>query len=155
MAWSSDNTRVASVNANGEVVAVGPGTATITAEADAARASATVTVEALPARVAIEAIIAEYGRAVAARDIGAVRAAFPGISQSEVGTMENTFSGVDEIRTTMTVQSVDEAVDEATAVVSSVWTFVLDGRATEARNDFTAVFRLVDGRWRFMERRVR
>lgn len=156
--WVSTNPAVATVNADGEVVATAAGSTNVIATSEGARAEATVVVAAarIDARTAIETAIADYARALSARDIGAVRAAYPGIRQSEVSTMENTFAGVDELRASLSVLSVEEVGDRATAVVSSTWVFIVSGRSPQTvQNDFNAIFQRSGGEWRFMERVAR
>jgi ketosteroid isomerase-like protein len=126
---------------------------TASIEGFSARSSVTVEAAQVDAQTAIRSIIADYARALTARDVDAVRRAYPGLTQQDAVQLRNTFAGTESLEAVLAVQSLDDRGDAATAQVAGTYRFVAGGRRSELPVRFTAIFERVAGSWRFIERR--
>jgi len=74
-------------------------------------------------RVAIEAVIAAYGRALETRDIGKVRLAYPGLTAAQQQGWEDLFRAARTLKASLTVSALDVRGSVADATVSGIYEF--------------------------------
>jgi len=136
IAWTSASPQVASVDAEGLVTGHSPGTTVITATAAGHQASASVTVVAPgpteeEIRAEIVKTIRAYAAALEAKDVGAVRRIYPGMTSERDQQLRQSLPNLKGLRISLNVVDVQPGGDVATAVVTGVWDFTLDGKKTE------------------------
>jgi len=136
IAWSSASPQVATVNAEGMVTAHSPGTTVITATAAGHQASASVTVVAPgpteeEVRAEIVKTIRAYAAALEAKDVAAVRRIYPGMTSERDQQLRQSLPNLKGLKVSLNVIDVQPSGDEATAIVTGVWNFTLDGKKTE------------------------
>ncbi len=148
VSWTSANPSVAAVSDRGEVSATGPGETTITASAGERFAAATVRVApaTVAARAAVPDLIAAYARALESHDIEQVRQAYPGVTQQQESAVRTSLPNLQSA--TLSVESVDEQGDVATAMVRGEYVFVFDGRRQVTPVSFRATFERAGTGWR-------
>jgi serine/threonine protein kinase len=147
VSWTSANPSVASVSDRGEVVAAAPGQTTITASAGERSATVGVSVAAaaVEARAAIPDLIAAYARALESRDIAQVRQAYPRMTQQQESAFRTSLPNLQTAR--LTVESIDDQGDVATAMVRGEYVFVFDGRQQASPVSFRATFERAGTGW--------
>jgi len=74
-------------------------------------------------RVAIESVIAAYGRALETRDIGKVRLAYPGLTAAQQQGWEDLFRAARTLKASLTVSALDVRGSVADATVSAIYEF--------------------------------
>ncbi len=74
-------------------------------------------------RVAIESVIAAYGRALETRDIGKVRLAYPGLTAAQQQGWEDLFRAARTLKASLTVSALDVRGSVADATVSGIYEF--------------------------------
>jgi len=155
LAWSSSDPSVARVSSEGAVAAGRPGRATITATAEGIRTTADVVVEAAPLSTAdaVREVIAQYARALESRDINQVRTAYPGLTGDQEQALVGALAFMEGLRAELSVDSVDDQGDTATARVSGTYFFSADGRAQQAPISFDATFERIANEWRLTSTR--
>ena len=148
IAWTSANTQVATVDAEGMVTAHSPGTTMITATAAGHQASASVTVVApgpteAETRAEISKTIRAYAAALEAKDVAAVRRVYPGMTSERDQQLRQSLPNFKGLKVTLNVVDVQLGGTEATAIVAGAWDFVLDGKKTDlpANNTYTLAHR--------------
>ena len=155
--WFSGDATVATVGADGTLVAAGPGSTTVTVSADGATASLRVTVEAAPidTRTAIEEVLAVYERALESRDIEQVRRVNPGLAGAQERQTAQAMAFMLDLDVELTVESLSEQGDRATAEVNAIYRFVNadTNRRQESPTRFTATFERIATGWRMLSAR--
>jgi ketosteroid isomerase-like protein len=107
-------------------------------------------------RAAVEELVDAYARALESGDIDAVRAAYPGITAGQARDLDNALAVMEELRVDLSVQSLDEQGDQATAVVAGTYSYVnaSNGRREQPAVSFIATFeRAATGAWRLLQTR--
>jgi Protein kinase domain/Bacterial Ig-like domain (group 2)/zinc-ribbon domain len=150
VAWRSSNSSAATVGPSGQVTAAGPGQATITATAVGVSANATVTVT-VDTRTAIEGLVAAYARALESKDINEVRKAYPGMTAQQEAAFRQSLPATEQAR--LTVQSIEDNGDVATAQVTGTYVFLNGRRRDTVPASFQATFERVNGAWRLTQTR--
>jgi hypothetical protein len=151
--WTSGDVTVATVGADGEVIAVSAGRTRLTAAVGGVDGSAGVSVEAAPvdARTAIEELLADYEQALESRDIAQVRRVNQGLTAEQAEGLESILPFARDLEVDLTILSWNEAGATATAQVQNAWRFV-DSRAGRQTisNELTATFERVGAGWRMV-----
>jgi hypothetical protein len=88
-------------------------------------------------RVEIQALIADYARALESRDLNEIRRAYPGLTPAEQTTFSQFFASVSDLKAELTISRLVMAGASADAMVNGVYEYheVKTGRA---RRDATA-----------------
>ena len=155
VAWRSDNEDVARVDRDGEVEGRSTGLANVIASSGGEETTVVVTVEAAPVdtRTAIDDLIENYARALESGDIDAVRRAYPGLTDEQEQQLGQALAFMQDLRADLSVESLDDQGDVATAEVTGTYEYVTNGRQEQAPITFRAVFeRAADG-WRMIQTR--
>jgi hypothetical protein len=115
----------------------------------AAAPSTTATVDARPA---IEAVIDEYARAIASRDVAAVRRVYPGLTAAQQQAWEQFFRSTDQIQANLSVASMDQSGSTADVNVTGGFDYLLRGsnRHEHRAVSFRSTFRRENGAWRMV-----
>lgn len=93
-------------------------------------------------------VVARYARAISARDLGAVRAAYPGISGAQERNWERFFASVRELRASFTLGNLDVAGATAEGRLNGTYEFVTSaGQRERSPVSFQASFRRGDAGW--------
>jgi serine/threonine-protein kinase len=99
--------------------------------------------------VEIDAVVANYARAIDTRDIGEVRRAYPGATQQQLDGFGEFFKTLRTIRTHFSVGSLDIRGDAADAKLSGTYDYVTTSGKNEQQSvTFQASFRHDGGAWR-------
>jgi hypothetical protein len=150
--WTSGDATVATVSADGEVIAVGAGRTRLTAAVEGVESSAAVSVEAAPvdARTAIEDLIGAYARALESGDIGEVRRVNTGMTEQQARETAGALRYMQDLAVDLRVASFEDHGDTATANVVGTYRFVTadSGRRQELPVTFTANFERYVAGWR-------
>ena len=102
------------------------------------------------ARSVIEAIIDEYARAIASRDVAAVRRVYPGLTAAQQRAWEQFFQSTDQIQADLSVASMEQSGTSADVSVAGSFDYVLRGsdRREHRAVFFRSTFRKEGGAWR-------
>ena len=150
--WTSGDVTVATVSADGEVIAVSGGRTRLTAAVGEVDASVGVSVEAAPvdARTAIDDLIAAYARALESGDIGEVRRVNTGMTEQEARQTGSALQYMQDLAVDLRVESFEDHGDTATANVVGTYRFVTadSGRRQELPVRFAANFQRSPAGWR-------
>ena len=129
--WSTSDGRVATASATGLVRAVAAGPATITATSEDRSATAAITVNepvvAVDPRVLIEQTIQDYAHALEAKDIDAVRAAYPGLPSDREQQLRDALPAMNDLRVRLSLGSIDIDGSRAFVDVTGQWLFNAGG----------------------------
>jgi serine/threonine protein kinase len=104
------------------------------------------------ARPAIEAIIGEYARAIASRDVAAVRRVYPGLTAQQQRAWEQFFQSTEQIQANLSIASVEQSGASADVTVSGSFDYVLRGsnRRESRPVFFRSTFRREGDVWRMV-----
>jgi hypothetical protein len=104
------------------------------------------------ARSAIEAVIDEYARAIASRDVAAVRRVYRGLTPAQQRAWEQFFQSTDQIQADLSIASLEQSGLNADVSVAGTFDYVL--RGTDRREHRTVFFRSAfkreNGTWRMV-----
>lgn len=104
-----------------------------------------------PLATAIAAVVAEYARAIDARDLAAIRAVYPTITEDQQRGFQRFFQSVRSVNARLTASSPQGDGNTATARVSGAYDYVdSNGRTQREAVSFTATFRRDGARWRIV-----
>lgn len=152
IAWASEDERIATVDADGQIRGVAPGRTRVVASSGDRTASVDVVVLEAPLSAA-ERIIEEYAAALESRDINQVRRVHTGLSSDDEATLRNALPAMNNLQANLTIASFDlESDTRATALVTGSYVFDAGGRQ-EAPQSFTAVFERSGATWRLVSTR--
>jgi hypothetical protein len=115
-----------------------------------AASNATGTAAANPTSAAeeIDALVARYARAIEARDVGAVRAAYAGLTPVQERNFARFFASVRTLRAAFTVRGLDVARTTAEARLDGVYEFTTQsGEHQRTPVTFQASLRRDGGAW--------
>lgn len=98
----------------------------------------------------IRALFAEYGAAIEARSLDAIRRTYPGLLPDQAREWEDFFRGVNDVQVELNVTALEIAGDAAEARLAGVYVFTDPGtRRTQRENvAFQASLRREGRRWR-------
>ena len=104
------------------------------------------------ARPAIEAIIGEYARAIASRDVAAVRRVYPGLTAQQQRAWEQFFQSTEQIQANLSIASVELSGASADVSVSGSFDYVLRGSDRRERRPvfFRSTFKREGDAWRMV-----
>jgi serine/threonine-protein kinase len=131
-------------------------------QAPAVPSSPTVTLKAPPAATTlapppanpsadVAAAVAAYARAIESRDIGAVRRAYPGMSDEQQRGFEQFFAAARSLKVSFEVSGVDVSGPTAEANLVGAYDYVADGKTEHQPVSFRAALRRdAGGTWRLM-----
>ena len=105
------------------------------------------------ARPAIEAVVDEYARAIASRDVAAVRRVYPGLTAAQQQAWEQFFQSTEQIQATLSIASMDQSGSSAEVAVAGSFDYVLRGsqRREHRQVFFQSTFRRDGGGvWRMV-----
>ncbi len=105
------------------------------------------------ARPAIEAIIDEYARAIASRDVASVRRVYPGLTAPQQQAWEQFFQSTQQIRADLSIATMDQSGSGAEVNVTGSFDYVLRGseRREHRQVFFQSTFRRdAGGAWRMV-----
>jgi serine/threonine protein kinase len=105
------------------------------------------------ARPAIEAIIADYARAIASRDVAAVRRVYPGLTAQQQRAWEQFFQSTQQIQANLSIASLDQSGPNADVAVAGSFDYLLRGseRREHRQVFFQSTFkRDAAGTWRMV-----
>jgi serine/threonine-protein kinase len=104
------------------------------------------------ARPAIDAIIGEYARAIASRDVAAVRRVYPGLTAQQQRAWEQFFQSTEQIQANLSVASVEQSGASADVAVSGSFDYVLRGSDRRERRPvfFRSTFKREGDVWRMV-----
>jgi hypothetical protein len=138
VSWRSSDERVAVVSSVGRVTAVGAGTAVISALVAGQVGSAEVSVAAPAAvpppaeppppvieedpRQAITEVVRAYADALQAKDLGRVRALYPGMTPAVERSTRNALDAMEDLRVRLAPTRITVSGRTAEAVVTGEWT---------------------------------
>ncbi len=104
--------------------------------------------EAPPAAVEIAALVAEYARAIEARDLAAIKAVYPAISAEQQNGFQRFFATVKSLRARLAAGTPTINAASATAEVSGTYDYTdAAGKEQQQRVAFRATFRRDANRW--------
>ena len=104
-----------------------------------------------PLATAIAAVVAEYARAIEARDLAAIKAVYPTITDDQQRGFQRFFQSVRSINARLTASAPQGDGNTATARVSGAYDYVdSNGRAQREAVNSTATFRRDGSRWRIV-----
>jgi eukaryotic-like serine/threonine-protein kinase len=104
--------------------------------------------EAPPAAVEIAALVAEYARAIEARDLAAIKAVYPAISAEQQSGFQRFFATVKSLRARLSAGTPTINAASATAQVSGMYDYTdAAGKEQQQRVAFRATFRRDANRW--------
>ena len=107
-----------------------------------------------PLATAIAAVVAEYARAIEARDLAAIRSVYPTISEQQQRGFQQFFQSVRSITARLTASPPQGDGNTATARVSGAYDYVdAAGKPQRQAVSFTATFRRDGTRWRIVSTR--
>ena len=96
----------------------------------------------------IAGVVARYARAIEARDVGAVRTAYPGLTSTQERNFAQFFKAVRELKASFTMSGLDVNGTSADARLNGVYEFVTSGGQHERQAvSLQASFRNADGGW--------
>jgi ketosteroid isomerase-like protein len=98
--------------------------------------------------VAIEAVIADYARAIGSRDIAEVRRANPGLTDTQQKGFEDFFQSVKSLRANFSVASLDVSGTTAEAHVTGAYEYSSGSKVDRQPVTFVATLRLTGGAWK-------
>ena len=99
--------------------------------------------------VEIQSVVAAYARAIESRDVGEVRRAYPGATQTQLDGFAQFFKTVRSMRATFSVSSLDVRGESADALLSGVYEYVTtNGKNERQPVTFQAGFRHDGGIWK-------
>ena len=92
-------------------------------------------------------LIAQYARAISARDLVAIRAVYPRLTEEQQRGFEKFFASTTELKATLSLGNID--VSEATAEgrVTGFYAFTSSGRSEQQALNFRAVFERRGDKW--------
>jgi hypothetical protein len=98
----------------------------------------------------IRALFAEYGRAIEARSVDAIRKTYPGLQPQQAREWEEFFRGVNDVQVELQVTDLKVNGDAGEAALSGVYLFANPGTHRTQREpvSFRATVRREGGRWR-------
>jgi hypothetical protein len=104
------------------------------------------------ARSAIAAVIDEYARAIASRDVGAVRRVYPGLTAAQQRAWEQFFQSTDQIQVDLSVSSLDVSGTNADVSVGGSFDYRVRGSDRHEHRPvfFRSTFRREGGAWRMV-----
>ncbi len=105
------------------------------------------------ARPAIEAIIDDYARAIASRDVAAVRRVYPGLTAQQQRAWEQFFQSTQQIQANLSIASLDQSGPNADVAVAGSFDYLLRGseRREHRQVFFQSTFRRdAAGTWRMV-----
>jgi len=95
-------------------------------------------------------MFAEYGDAIEARSVDAIRRVYPGLSPAQSREWEEFFRGVHDVDVELDVTALNVTGDSAAAQLAGVYVFEDPGTRRTKRESvaFQAQLRRMGGRWR-------
>lgn len=104
-----------------------------------------------PLATVIAGVVAEYARAIEARDLAAIRAVYPTITEAQQRGFQQFFQSVRSITARLTASAPQGDGNTATARVTGTYDYVdSNGRAQREAVSFAATFRRDGTRWRIV-----
>jgi hypothetical protein len=103
-------------------------------------------------RPALQAAVAEYAAAIEARDIAAIRRAYPGMTEAQQRGWEQFFQVTRDVKAKLRLPQVQVSGATAEGVVAGSYTYLntSNGQMTTQPVTFRASFRADNGRWRLV-----
>lgn len=102
----------------------------------------------VPFEQAIASLIAEYARAIEARDLNAIRRVYPTITDDQLNGFRQFFQAVRELKARLTASNATSSGATGAAVVTGEYTWIdTSGRNQRRPVSFTATFRREGTRW--------
>jgi serine/threonine protein kinase len=104
------------------------------------------------ARAAVEGIIGEYARAIASRDVAAVRRVYPGLTAAQQRAWEQFFQSTEQIQANLSIASMEQSGSTADVAVGGSFDYVLRGSDRREHRSvfFRSTFRREGGSWRMV-----
>ncbi len=104
------------------------------------------------ARPAIEAIIGEYARAIASRDVAAVRRVYPGLTAPQQRAWEQFFQSTEQIQANLSIASMEQSGSSADVAVTGSFDYLLRGSDRREHRPvfFRSTFRREGDAWRMV-----
>ena len=104
------------------------------------------------ARAVIEAIVDEYARAIASRDVAAVRRVYPGLTAAQQRAWEQFFQSTDQIQADLSIAAMEQTGSTADVSVAGTFDYLLRGsqRRENRAVFFRATFRREASAWRMV-----
>jgi len=98
----------------------------------------------------IRALFTEYGAAIEARSVEAIRRSYPGLQPDQARVWEDFFRGVTDVQVELNVTGLEIAGDAADARLAGVYVFTNPSTHRTQRENvaFQATLRREGGRWR-------
>ncbi|GLC24513.1 serine/threonine-protein kinase [Roseisolibacter agri] len=125
-----------------------PAPAPANTPAPAATTTETAAASSANAASEIAESVARYARAISARDMGAVRAAYPGITGAQEQNFQRFFGSVRELRATFTLSNLDVSGTTAEGKLTGTYEFVTSaGQRERSPVSFQASFKRADAGW--------
>jgi len=88
-------------------------------------------------RVEIQAVIADYARALGSRDVAEIRRVYPGLTSTEQATFSQFFQSVTDLKADLTINRLIMAGGSADALVNGVYEY-RDTKTGRSRRDTTS-----------------
>jgi serine/threonine protein kinase len=104
------------------------------------------------ARAIIEAIIDEYARAIASRDVASVRRVYPGLTAAQQRAWEQFFQSTEQIQADLSIAAMEQSGATADVSVAGNFDYLLRGSQRRENRPvfFRATFRREGGAWRMV-----
>jgi serine/threonine protein kinase len=104
------------------------------------------------ARAIIEAIIDEYARAIASRDVASVRRVYPGLTAPQQRAWEQFFQSTEQIQAELSIAAMEQTGATADVSVAGNFDYLLRGSQRRENRPvfFRATFRREGGAWRMV-----
>jgi hypothetical protein len=104
------------------------------------------------ARPAIEGIIGDYARAIASRDVAAVRRVYPGLTATQQRAWEQFFQSTQQIQASLSIASMEQSGSSAEVAVAGSFDYVLRGADRREHRPvfFRSTFRREGGAWKMV-----
>jgi hypothetical protein len=103
-------------------------------------------------RPSIEAVVDEYARAIASRDVAAIRRVYPGLTPAQQRAWEQFFQSTEQIQADLSIASMEQSGSSAEVSVAGSFDYVLRGsdRREHRTVFFRSSFKREGGTWRMV-----